>query len=249
MTASVYGSSVLGTASVHVESMPLGDVNCDGNITPGDALCAFWRAILGSFQEECVCPLLAKETSEERKTPDIYVGSVGGKPLDRIKVPILVADAKGLDAFAMQLTYPENLLEFRSVSPTPATKNWTALDGAVIKSGVVSIGGFNAESVSSEELGAIVEVSFTVKGGAKGGGEFGLTNLVDEIAGANVKKGSFIVRAVPTAYALFQNYQNPFKPLSATRWQMQEARCKTTLDPRHSSDLQSSRTRGGDAGG
>jgi hypothetical protein len=32
-----------------------GDVNCDGNITPGDALCAFWRSILGSFQDECAC--------------------------------------------------------------------------------------------------------------------------------------------------------------------------------------------------
>jgi hypothetical protein len=32
-----------------------GDVNCDGNITPGDALCTFWRAILGQFQEECEC--------------------------------------------------------------------------------------------------------------------------------------------------------------------------------------------------
>ena len=32
-----------------------GDVNCDSSITPGDALCAFWRSILGSFQEECAC--------------------------------------------------------------------------------------------------------------------------------------------------------------------------------------------------
>lgn len=32
-----------------------GDVNCDGSITPGDALCAFWRSILGSFREECDC--------------------------------------------------------------------------------------------------------------------------------------------------------------------------------------------------
>jgi PKD repeat protein len=32
-----------------------GDVNCDGTITPGDALCAFWRSILGSFQDECDC--------------------------------------------------------------------------------------------------------------------------------------------------------------------------------------------------
>lgn len=32
-----------------------GDVNCDGSITPGDALCTFWRSILGVFQEECDC--------------------------------------------------------------------------------------------------------------------------------------------------------------------------------------------------
>jgi len=32
-----------------------GDVNCDGSITPGDALCAFWLSILGSFQDECQC--------------------------------------------------------------------------------------------------------------------------------------------------------------------------------------------------
>ncbi|MFQ6091189.1 MAG: hypothetical protein ACE5OR_00650, partial [bacterium] len=32
-----------------------GDVNCDGQITPGDALCAFWRYILGHFQSECEC--------------------------------------------------------------------------------------------------------------------------------------------------------------------------------------------------
>ncbi|MFQ6093788.1 MAG: thrombospondin type 3 repeat-containing protein, partial [bacterium] len=34
---------------------PRGDVNCDGQITPGDGLCAFWRYILGAFQEECEC--------------------------------------------------------------------------------------------------------------------------------------------------------------------------------------------------
>ena len=37
------------------EAQP-GDVNCDGQITPGDALCTFWRAIQGSFEEECQCP-------------------------------------------------------------------------------------------------------------------------------------------------------------------------------------------------
>jgi hypothetical protein len=33
-----------------------GDANGDGSITPGDALCAFWRSILGSWQTECESP-------------------------------------------------------------------------------------------------------------------------------------------------------------------------------------------------
>ena len=32
-----------------------GDVNCDGQVTPGDALCTFWRSILGAWQDECAC--------------------------------------------------------------------------------------------------------------------------------------------------------------------------------------------------
>jgi len=40
---------------VGIEECERGDVNCDMSITPGDALCAFWRSILGSFQEECMC--------------------------------------------------------------------------------------------------------------------------------------------------------------------------------------------------
>ena len=37
-----------------------GDVNCDDAVTPGDALCTFWRSISGQFQPECEC-----ECSEE----------------------------------------------------------------------------------------------------------------------------------------------------------------------------------------
>ena len=42
-----------------------GDVNCDGQVTPGDALCTFWRAILGAWQEECTC-----QTAESVSDPN-----------------------------------------------------------------------------------------------------------------------------------------------------------------------------------
>jgi hypothetical protein len=55
-----YGSTATVLSVVSGQVVEPGDVNCDGSITPGDALCAFWRSILGSFQEECLC-----ETSEQ----------------------------------------------------------------------------------------------------------------------------------------------------------------------------------------
>jgi len=56
VTATDPASSVQGHAAVEIVlTVMKGDVNCDGNITPGDALCAFWRSILGSFQDECQC--------------------------------------------------------------------------------------------------------------------------------------------------------------------------------------------------
>lgn len=33
----------------------IGDVNCDKHISPADALCTFWRSILGEWQPECAC--------------------------------------------------------------------------------------------------------------------------------------------------------------------------------------------------
>lgn len=45
--------------SVHISEggqPPPGDINGDGTNTPGDALCAFWRAILAAWQPECDYP-------------------------------------------------------------------------------------------------------------------------------------------------------------------------------------------------
>jgi len=40
-----------------------GDVNGDGAVTPGDALCVFWRSILGHWQDECE-PSAAQQTAD-----------------------------------------------------------------------------------------------------------------------------------------------------------------------------------------
>lgn len=73
VTASVQGSDDIGTATVHVIETLQGDINNDGNVTPGDALCAFWRSILGQFQEECFSES-AEQTADVNCDGDITPG-------------------------------------------------------------------------------------------------------------------------------------------------------------------------------
>ena len=188
-----------------------GDVNCDEDITPGDALCIFWRSILGDWTEECQCPL-AKIMTQNQSVDVVVVQSAMGVHGKRVKTPIVVKKPQGLDAFAMQLLYPADLLKFDKVLAASATKDWTALDGVVDAEGSMTIGGFHIESLSSSEPVTIFEVVFTVREGASGRGEFKITGLTDDLAGAGVKTCIFSVKNIPMKFSLAQNYPNPFNP-------------------------------------
>ncbi|MFQ6094158.1 MAG: T9SS type A sorting domain-containing protein, partial [bacterium] len=201
------------------------DVNCDGQITPGDALCVFWRFILGDWTPECPacqCGLPGKASGQAMTASNVSLAEVRGLPRSMMRVSILVHNPQNLSAFGMDLTFPEDLLEFQGVFRTPLTQDWIAMDGVVTGQSVVTIGGFHTEGVSSTGPVAVVDALFAVREGANGRGEFTLSNLVDDLKGANVSKGCFVVKAVPTAYALEQNYPNPFNSETAIRYQLAE---------------------------
>ena len=187
------------------------DINCDGSITPGDALCIFWRSVLGIWPDQCQCPTV-KVAVPSPMVDRIIVDSIKGVPGESVRVPIVVENPQGLDAFAMKVAYPSNLLKFKSVSATVVTAEWTALEGAVSTSGVVTIGGFHTEDLTLKGPISIAEAVFTVREGVSGRGEWNVTDLADDLAGVQVKKGSILVSSPASNYILFQNYPNPFNP-------------------------------------
>lgn len=142
------------------------------------------------------------------------------QPGDVITVPLLVEKPANLDAFGLQLVYPAHLLEFKTVSPSPATRGWTVVNGRETEAGLVSIGGFHTLGITSEDTCAIAEVSFIVRQEASGSGEIDLINLVDDLANASVVKGNIRTILIPRECALHQNYPNPFNPSTDIRYQI-----------------------------
>ena len=193
------------------------DINCDENTTPGDALCIFWRSIRGNWPEDCQCSG-AKVVARGPLIDKIKVASLKDVPVKRMKVRIIVENPCELDAFSTQLTYPVDLVEFRTLSSTKATEAWTALEGVQTQAGVVTIGGFHREGITSQGAVTVVEAIFTVKETATGRGEFDLTHLMDDFSGAQVERGSFVIADIPTFCTVSQNYPNPFNPTTSIRY-------------------------------
>ncbi|UCE19884.1 MAG: T9SS type A sorting domain-containing protein [Gemmatimonadota bacterium] len=185
------------------------EVTCDGFITPGDALCIFWRSILGDWTGECEC-LETVVKSRSKLVDRLFIESMRGTPGSIIRIPVMVENPRGLDAFAFQLLYPAELLEFEKISTTSATEDWTILDAGIVRPGVLIIGGFHIEAISYGAFMTLVEVDFQVNQSAKGSGELIPCGFMDDLVGAYVKHGDFIVEDIPTDYSLSQNYPNPF---------------------------------------
>ena len=198
-------------------SEEVADANCDGSVTPADALCIFWKAVEGEWPDECQC-LTAKIAIRTPMVDQVQVGSAVGNPDEIVKVPISVVNPQGLNAFALQLNYPGEFLAFQSFSATAATDDWVAIEGIQTVDGIIHIGGFDPEGITSDGSVNIAEVTFTVQKGAEGGGQFTLTGLMDDLSGVEVKEGNFNIREIPTSYSLEQNYPNPFNPTTTIQY-------------------------------
>ncbi|MFQ6092421.1 MAG: FlgD immunoglobulin-like domain containing protein, partial [bacterium] len=201
-------------------SETVADVNCNGQITPGDALCIFQRYLYASWQPDCECSRVGGALAQGGPAFEVSLGEVTVTARDRVKVPIMVANPQGLSAFGLDLLFPPELLQFVKVEKTPLTKKWIFLDGAQSRPGAITLGGFHTEGVEVSKLSAVAEVTFVVKGRLTGDGELSLTNLVDDFAGGVSPKLSLReeLASVPATYALFQNYPNPFNPITTIHY-------------------------------
>jgi hypothetical protein len=200
------------------------DVSCDSRVTPDDALAILWTHVDSAGHPLNPCPVGAPLfwfAAEEYNNLTVSLDSVEGSAGNTVRMPVVINDPSGIDAFGLEITFPEDLLSFVEVAKTWLTQEWFALVGVERESGLITIGGLNTEGLTWNSSEAIANIVFEVRTVAQGEGNLNITEAVDDLSRSQLINGHFkvtqssvaeIENITPYDFWLGQNYPNPFNP-------------------------------------
>jgi hypothetical protein len=89
-----------------------------------------------------------------------------------------VTDAFDMKAFGLELRYSADKMTFLGVEPTELTRDFVAVDGNEVASGVVRIGGYSMSGIQDMGSGVLVELVFQV---SESGGDIEITRILDDL--------------------------------------------------------------------
>lgn len=105
-----------------------------------------------------------------------------------ITIPIEINDSPQIAAFGMDVVFPSQFVYQRCEKEECVTEKFQFLDCNVSsETGNLKIGGFSIDPVAAGSNGCLVEVTFTISSVCKGPFTLSVTNLVDNIKGAETE--------------------------------------------------------------
>jgi len=195
------------------------DPNCNGVISPQDALDIFERYLIDGDPEECFAGDVPDGPANGNPiltfSADIAPSAQKGSKQTSIRFALSVSNARALDAFGLTLSYPVDKLKFRRVTSSATTAEWTSIGGQENETGKVILGGFNADSDGLSD-GDLMYVEFQqVSDAAILASDISIESLQDDIAEASIEVNELtlaVTELIPDNFELGQNYPNPFNP-------------------------------------
>jgi hypothetical protein len=113
-------------------------------------------------------------TGEERSLTLRHGRTNGGL----LVVPVEVTDAFDIKAFGLEVKYSTDKMTFLGVEPTELTRDFVAVDGNELASGVVRIGGYSMSGIQDMANGTLVELIFQL---SEARGEVEIIRVVDDL--------------------------------------------------------------------
>lgn len=207
------------------------DVNCNNEITPGDAM-IIMNAFLDGLNPPLQCQsVLAKAQSTEFQ---IAIDDAKGNRGEEIRIPVYLKVERGnFSYFGLDLRYDPEQIEEITILPGDLTAEWTVLENREITEGEIRVGGFHSTAAPEQTAGELIVVAVQLKSTAKGSTPIELLNFADFSGGSQISEkitcnllineSQLVDGTVPTQFALSSNYPNPFNMQTQISYQIAAA--------------------------
>jgi hypothetical protein len=111
---------------------------------------------------------------------------------DRLMVPLMVSHPAGIQHFHLEMFYPQDLLEFVGLLPSPLTQRFEYLTGQEVSPGIVDIEGIGEDVITEKETGSLCVAVFYAKNGMHGNASLVLSNLDGDVLRADNESIIFV---------------------------------------------------------
>jgi hypothetical protein len=111
---------------------------------------------------------------------------------ERVMIPVMINNPEGVNNFGLEMSYPEDLLDYAGTLATPLTQGLIRVHGEVETPGVVRIEGFGDTGIATQEAGSLSVVIFYVREGVSGSAHIVLSSFIGDILDAEAGSSTFL---------------------------------------------------------
>ncbi len=111
---------------------------------------------------------------------------------EKVMIPVMVDNPDQIRFFTLEMFYPQDLLEFEGLLPSPLTKGFDFVNGAENYPGVISIEGQGQRGITCNDPGSLCVAVFRARKEASGNAPIVLNSLSGEIRSSDADARVFV---------------------------------------------------------